>query len=158
VSREKTSTRRSAVAQATGTNSAMKLLAGSTHSRGAAQRSDRDASEPYTHLVDPTAEGRIFEYGMEDPDKLASERQAYSTFSGATSGQKVPSEHLLDQSKAKSKKVGRHAQEYPRQLESAQNYQAESSSAAIQERLQAVSIAGSRGRDLARVESTSTES
>ena len=127
MSREKTSTRRSAVAQVTGTNSAMKLLAGSAHSRGAAQRSDRDTSEPYTHLVDPTAEGRIFEYGMEDADKLASERQAYSTFSGAASGQKVPSEHVLDQSKLNSKKAGRQAQEHPRQLESAQHYHAESS-------------------------------
>jgi hypothetical protein len=125
VSREKTSTRRSAVAQVTGTTSAMKLLAGSAHSRGAAQRSDRDTSEPYTHLVDPAAEGRIFEYGMEDPDKVTSERQAYSTFSGAASGQKVPSEHLLDQSKLKGKKAGRHAHELPRQLESAQTYHAE---------------------------------
>jgi hypothetical protein len=125
VSREKTSTRRSAVAQVTGTTSAMKLLAGSAHSRGAAQRSDRDTSEPYTHLVDPATEGRIFEYGMEDPDKVTSERQAYSTFSEAASGQKVPSEHLLDQSKLKGKKAGRHAHELPRQLESAQTYHAE---------------------------------
>jgi len=131
VSREKTSTRRSAVAQVMGTNSATELLTGSAHSRGVAQRSDRDTSEPYTHLVDPAAEGHIFEYGLEDPDKLASERQAYieaySTFSGAASGQKVPSEHLLDQSKLKGKKAGRHAHELPRQLESAQTYHAESS-------------------------------
>ena len=101
---------------------------------------------------------------------MTSERQAYSTFSGAASGQKVPREHLLDQSKLKGKKAGRQGHELPRQLESAQSYHAEAGEAAdadsqsrggqltMQERLQAVSIAGSRGRDLARVESTSTES
>ena len=127
MSREKTSTRRSAVAQVTGTNSTMKQLAGGAHSRGAAQRSDRDTSEPYAHLAEPTADGHIFEYGMEDPGKLASERQGYSTFSGAASGQKVPSEHLLDQSKLKDKNLGRHAHELPQQLENAQTCHAESS-------------------------------
>jgi|APSaa5957512535_1039671.scaffolds.fasta_scaffold47355_3 hypothetical protein len=41
------------------------------------------------HAIDPTTEGRIFEYGMENQNKVDTERQAYYSFSAATTGQKL---------------------------------------------------------------------